>query len=280
MMLGNRQLAMLREMGVRVWQPTPTARAQPGDIKSEIKSEIKCEIIGAPRAALPAVSAPGKTFVSAPVPAPADADADAIDSVAARARSQSAKDSNHLENLNTQLPREPALQSAAELWRLGAAHALYPPAQPATGARWLVLLESSGDAWQSPSDALQGDADKLLDNMLRAAGLHTAGGVTLAPLARDPAGFADTESSNTVLATALSELVASLQPTVILVMGRLAAQAVLQCTEPLAKLRGRTHLLHGTSAVVTLEPVYLLRNPLDKAKAWDDLCLALSLAGA
>ncbi len=32
MMLGNRQLAMLREMGVRVWQPTPTAKAQPGDI--------------------------------------------------------------------------------------------------------------------------------------------------------------------------------------------------------------------------------------------------------
>ena len=268
MMLGNRQLAMLREMGVRVWQPTPTAKAQPGDIKSEI--------IGAPRVALPAVFVPGKTFVSAPVSAPADA----IDSVAARARIHSAKDSNHLENLTAQPPREPALQSAAELWRLGAAHALYPPAQQATGARWLVLLESAGDAWQSPSDALQGDAGKLLDNMLRAAGLHTAGGATLAPLTRDPAGFADAESSNTVLATALSELVASLQPTVILVMGRLAAQAVLQCTEPMAKLRGRTHLLHGTSVVVTLEPVYLLRNPLDKAKAWDDLCLALSLAGA
>jgi len=26
--------------------------------------------------------------------------------------------------------------------------------------------------------------------------------------------------------------------------------------------------------VVTYHPAYLLRSPLDKAKAWDDLCLA------
>jgi uracil-DNA glycosylase len=30
--------------------------------------------------------------------------------------------------------------------------------------------------------------------------------------------------------------------------------------------------------IVTLDPTYLLRNPLDKAKAWDDLCLGLSVA--
>ncbi|MFZ9428474.1 MAG: uracil-DNA glycosylase, partial [Burkholderiaceae bacterium] len=26
---------------------------------------------------------------------------------------------------------------------------------------------------------------------------------------------------------------------------------------------------------VTYHPAYLLRNPADKAKAWDDLCLAM-----
>jgi DNA polymerase len=32
--------------------------------------------------------------------------------------------------------------------------------------------------------------------------------------------------------------------------------------------------------VVTYHPAYLLRNPIDKAKAWDDLCLALDTLAA
>jgi DNA polymerase len=31
--------------------------------------------------------------------------------------------------------------------------------------------------------------------------------------------------------------------------------------------------------VVTYHPAYLLRNPADKARAWDDLCLAAEVAG-
>jgi DNA polymerase len=32
--------------------------------------------------------------------------------------------------------------------------------------------------------------------------------------------------------------------------------------------------------VVTYHPAYLLRTPADKARAWDDLCLAASLLDA
>ena len=70
---------------------------------------------------------------------------------------------------------------------------------------------------------------------------------------------------------------ASAQADVVLVMGRLAAQALLQSGEPLAKLRGQVQTLHSTPTIITIDPAYLLRNPLDKAKAWDDLCLGLSL---
>ena len=31
---------------------------------------------------------------------------------------------------------------------------------------------------------------------------------------------------------------------------------------------------HGTPLIVTYHPAYLLRSPLEKRKAWDDLCLA------
>ena len=129
-------------------------------------------------------------------------------------------------------------------------------------------------------DPFDGDAGKLLGNMLRAAGLHKsgqpgeAGPVMLAPLARLAAGGV----SPAALPDALASLIARTQPDVILVMGRLAAQAVLQSSEPLGKLRGQVHQLHGTKTVVTYDAAVLLRSPLDKAKAWEDLCLAIEVA--
>jgi uracil-DNA glycosylase len=58
------------------------------------------------------------------------------------------------------------------------------------------------------------------------------------------------------------------------VMGRFAIQQLLRSTEPVGKLRGRVHRYAGVPLVVTYHPAYLLRNPLDKAKAWADWCLA------
>ena len=76
---------------------------------------------------------------------------------------------------------------------------------------------------------------------------------------------------------ALTDVLASAQANVVLVMGRLAAQALLQSTEPLVRLRGQVHTVQGQKTVITIDPTYLLRNPLEKARAWDDLCLALNI---
>ena len=167
--------------------------------------------------------------------------------------------------------------SGAAAWRLGEACALYPDAAPAPGARWLVLAETPAAALRvEPFHPFAGDAGKLLDNMLRAARLHKAGAVLLAPLARLAAAGPDTA----VMPEALPALLASTQPDVVLVMGRLAAQALLQSSEPLGKLRGQVHRLHGAKTIVSYDANYLLRNPADKARAWDDLCLAMSLTPA
>jgi DNA polymerase len=147
---------------------------------------------------------------------------------------------------------------------------LYADTAVQKAARWLVLLEAPSSALESSFDPLADDAGKLLDNMLRAAKLHMAGAVLLAPLVRSGTGGD--------LPSALASLLASAQAHVVLVMGRLAAQALLQSTEPLAKLRGQIHAIQGQQTVITIDPAYLLRNPLEKAKAWDDICLALSVA--
>ena len=71
-----------------------------------------------------------------------------------------------------------------------------------------------------------------------------------------------------------------LQPRIILAMGRFAVQALLRSDEPIGKLRGRVHRYQGVPLVVTYHPAYLLRNLPDKARAWDDLCLAASVVAA
>ncbi len=65
------------------------------------------------------------------------------------------------------------------------------------------------------------------------------------------------------------------QPRVILAMGRFAVQALLRTDEAIGRLRGRVHRYQGVPLIVTYHPAYLLRNLPDKARAWEDLCLAL-----
>ncbi len=59
----------------------------------------------------------------------------------------------------------------------------------------------------------------------------------------------------------------------------------LRTTEAISRLRGRefTYRDTGIPLIVTYHPAYLLRNPADKSKAWDDLLLMkkkLAEAGA
>ena len=68
------------------------------------------------------------------------------------------------------------------------------------------------------------------------------------------------------------------QPKIILAVGRIAAQNLLDSSDPVGRLRGRAHELGGIPLVVTYHPAYLLRSPSQKKKAWSDLCLAMRLA--
>lgn len=71
-----------------------------------------------------------------------------------------------------------------------------------------------------------------------------------------------------------------LKPRVILALGAFAIKALLRSDEPVGKLRGRVHRYQGVPVVVSYHPAYLLRQPLEKARAWEDLCLAADTAEA
>ncbi|MBH2020423.1 MAG: hypothetical protein I8H91_12965 [Burkholderiales bacterium] len=250
--LDPRQRAMLREMGVRVWQPlAPVAEAP--------VLPVAPEIIAAHAGTASASSGfnpnmQERKVFAAPVaparpasPPPVAANPPALSGAA------------------------PA-GSAQPCWHVGAAQPLYAGSAQPGSARWLVLAQTAPAALQAP--VFDGDAGRLLDNMLRAARLNRdAGAVLFAPLVRQAASGGMDEWP-----AALSALVEQARPDVVLVMGRLAAQALLQSAEPLGRLRGQVHALHGRKTVVTYDAPYLLRCPQDKAKAWDDLCLAMRVA--
>jgi uracil-DNA glycosylase len=150
-------------------------------------------------------------------------------------------------------------------------------------AHWLVVGEAPGEQEDQQGEPFVGKSGQLLDAMLAAIG------VSRAPQGDDPARAA--YIANTVkcrppgnrnpqpeeLAQCepfLIRQIELLRPRLILAMGRFAVQSLLRSDEAIGRLRGRVHRYQGAPLVVTYHPAYLLRNPLDKARAWEDLCLA------
>jgi uracil-DNA glycosylase len=65
--------------------------------------------------------------------------------------------------------------------------------------------------------------------------------------------------------------IASVRPRVICALGTFGAQTLLGTKEPISKLRGQFIDFHGTRLMATFHPAYLLRNPNEKRKVWEDV---------
>lgn len=146
-------------------------------------------------------------------------------------------------------------------------------------APWLVVTDPPDDADDASGEHLGGDAGRLLDRMLQAAGQRRAGDAPTAfvtPLVkcRPPRGRAPQSAELDACEAVLARQIELMQPRVVLAMGLQAARRLTGSTEPLGRLRGRVHRWRGLPVVVTFAPGYLLRSGADKAAAWDDLCLA------
>lgn len=141
-------------------------------------------------------------------------------------------------------------------------------------ADWLVVGEAPGADEDRVGEPFVGRAGKLLNPMLQAIGLKREQ-VFIAnilkcrpPENRDPAPL---EAAS--CRPFLERQIALIQPRIILAVGRIAAQNLLNTDTPIGKLRGRVHRFgaQGIPLVVTYHPAYLLRSPREKSKAWDDL---------
>jgi uracil-DNA glycosylase family 4 len=254
--LDARQCAMLDEMGVKVWWPVAPVPAPPVAIETIADSasqtgasarfDVENEVQARP-------SAPARS----PLPRSAESTAPIASAPAA--------------------PRAAATSAmAGDAVLVEAPRLLFGDAAAQGG--WLIVADMPPGPDGRHGEPLDGDAGRLLANMLRALQLH--GGavpVHLMRAHRGPAASASAPSAPRPFDDSFAAHASAVAPRLVLAMGPLAAQSLLQRAEPLGKLRGHaSELAHlpGVTVVATYHPAYLLRNPADKARAWADLCLA------
>ncbi len=178
-------------------------------------------------------------------------------------------------------------------------HHAVPGAGDVQQPQWLVVGEAPGSADDRVGRPFQGKPGELLRAMLAAAGLQASlwqadeapqppgvkpvtmfftNVVKCRPLGNRPPSDDHIAACSALLHAQIQQL----QPAHVLVVGRLAAQALLNTQTPLEELRGRVHQFAAPDGrtlplVVTWHPATLLVHPHRKAQAWEDLALVRNL---
>lgn len=145
-------------------------------------------------------------------------------------------------------------------------------------ARWLLVGEAPGREEDLRGEPFVGPAGQLLDRMLAAIGLRRGDDVYIANAIKCRPEHNRTPDPKELQRCLpyLHRQIELLQPALIIALGRPAALALLGTEISISAARGRIHQLPqgGPPVMVSYHPAYLLRNPQDKAKAWEDLCFA------
>ena len=145
-------------------------------------------------------------------------------------------------------------------------------------ADWLIIGEAPGADEDKQGEPFVGRAGQLLNAMLLACGLKREQVYIANILKCRPPDNRDPRPEEVVSCEQfLMRQIGLIQPRLILAVGRIAAQNLLQCDTPIGKLRGQVHRFRDTGIplVATYHPAYLLRSPAEKRKAWQDLQLAM-----
>jgi uracil-DNA glycosylase family 4 len=260
----ERQQAMLQEIGIRLWLPP---EAQPA------------------ADAVPTLPAPASEQVAAPVAPRMEPSVQPVPMVARGARPTG------VEQMDWAALRDAVAGCTACKLCQSRKNTVFGVGSEE--AHWMVVGEAPGEQEDKQGEPFVGKAGQLLDNMLAAIGLSRGepapvpGEGPAGPERRvfianvlkcRPPGNRNPEPEEVAQCEPfLRRQVELVKPRIILAMGRFAVQSLLQTTEPIGRLRGKPHRYAGVPVIVTYHPAYLLRNLPDKARAWEDLCLAREL---
>ena len=150
----------------------------------------------------------------------------------------------------------------------------------AADAQLMFVGEGPGADEDAQGEPFVGRAGQLLTKMIEAMGLRREQVYIANVVKCRPPGNRDPEPDEVAACEPfLKAQIAAVRPRVIVGLGRVAVQTLLRDPTPITKQRGRWRTYEGVKLMPTFHPAYLLRNPPEKKKAWDDLRLVMDELG-
>ena len=249
-------LAFWADMGVETaFEDAPVDRLKP----RELKPTTARPTLRAPTAATRAESAPRTVAPRADIPATVEK---------ARALAAAAPDLAALEAAI-------AAFDGCLLKTMGASRAVFARGRP--DAPLMIVGEGPGADEDRQGMPFVGRAGQLLDRMLAAAGLIDQVFITNTVFWRPPANRTPTPDEQAVCAPFVERAIALVQPKILLLAGGASAKTMLKTSEGILSIHGQWRDWSAADgslvlpAMATLHPAFLLRQPLGKKKAWQDL---------
>lgn len=206
----------------------------------------------------------------APAPRPVASRGPDVGSAIAMARTAAAA-CNDLESLAAAI----AAFDGCPLKTQGAKQAVFSRGVP--DAPLMIIGEGPGGDEDAQGAPFVGRAGKLLDRMLKAAGLEGRVFITNTVFWRPPGNRTPTPQEQATCAPFVERAIALVKPKMLMLAGGASAKSMLKREEGILSMRGRW--FEWTSedgsielpAMPTLHPAFLLRTPAQKKKAWQDL---------
>jgi uracil-DNA glycosylase family 4 len=139
-------------------------------------------------------------------------------------------------------------------------------------AKLLFIGEGPGRDEDLQGLPFVGRAGKLLTQMIEAMGLQRSDVyICNVVKCRPPENRAPEKDEVAACSPFLFRQIDLVAPKVIVCLGSIAAQTILETTRGISQFRGQWLEFRGRKLMATYHPAYLLRNPAAKSEVWKDL---------
>jgi DNA polymerase len=147
-------------------------------------------------------------------------------------------------------------------------------------AELMFVGEGPGADEDLQGEPFVGRAGQLLTRMIEAMGFARSEVYIANVVKCRPPGNRDPEPDEvSACEPFLAAQIAAVRPKVLVALGRFAVQTLLRDPTPVSRQRGTWRDYQGVRLMPTFHPAYLLRNPPEKKKAWEDLQLVMKELG-
>ncbi|MCC7202754.1 MAG: uracil-DNA glycosylase [Nitrospirae bacterium] len=144
----------------------------------------------------------------------------------------------------------------------------------------MFVGEGPGQEEDRQGEPFVGRAGELLTRMITAMGLKRDDVYIANVIKCRPPGNRNPEPDEIAACRPfLNEQIEIIRPDIICALGAFAAHTLLDTATRISDLRGKVHDKGGHKIVATFHPAYLLRNPNEKGRAWQDLQIVMRELG-